>query len=175
MLSPVDTGKRLLHRDICADPVLHGLVLNLYLNGERYPHRVEGYFSIPGAEEPALAELMRAHLRDEDKHIVMYRKAIARLGQPVLELPLADIFNHVICAHTPSRAEPSCREATRRAASANGWAISSRTCIFSSGEWHARSSTTPKRAPSPPATMPRRWSGWCWETSSAMPPTPARQ
>ena len=36
--------KRRLHRDIVADPVLHGLVLNLYLNGEQYPHRVSDYF-----------------------------------------------------------------------------------------------------------------------------------
>ena len=40
----IDTAKRLLHRDLCADPLLHGLVLNLYLNGEQYPHRVENYF-----------------------------------------------------------------------------------------------------------------------------------
>ena len=29
--------KRRLHRDIVADPVLHGRVLNLYLNGELIP------------------------------------------------------------------------------------------------------------------------------------------
>ena len=46
---------RRLHRDICADPVLHGLVLNLYLNGEEYPHRVADYFPMRTAAEAGLA------------------------------------------------------------------------------------------------------------------------
>ena len=40
----IDGVKARLHRDIVADPVLHGMVLNLYLNGEQYPHRVSDYF-----------------------------------------------------------------------------------------------------------------------------------
>lgn len=110
----IDTAKRLLHRDLCADPLLHGLVLNLYLNGEQYPHRVENYFAIPDLDEPALAQLMRAHLQDEDKHIALYRKAITRLGQPVVELPLDDVFNHVICAHTPSQPRLEARDVASR-------------------------------------------------------------
>src|SRR5256885_10741477 len=36
----IDGVKRQLHRDIAADPRTHGWVLNLYLNGERYPQTV---------------------------------------------------------------------------------------------------------------------------------------
>lgn len=97
----ITSTKKQLHRDICADPVLHGLVLNLYLNGEEYPHRVSDYFPIADTEEPELAEMMRDHLREEDKHIALYKKAVRRLNQPVLVLPMEDIFNHVIRFHTP--------------------------------------------------------------------------
>jgi hypothetical protein len=44
---------------------------------------------------------MRTHLREEDKHIALYKKAVRSLQQPVLVLPMADIFNHVIRSHTP--------------------------------------------------------------------------
>lgn len=100
MISIVTTTKRQLHRDICSDPVLHGLVLNLYLNGEEYPHRVNDYFPIAETEEPELAALMRSHLKDENKHIALYKKAVRSLEQPVLVLPITDIFNHVIRRHT---------------------------------------------------------------------------
>ena len=101
MMNLITSAKRQLHRDICADPVLHGLVLNLYLNGEEYPHRVSDYFPIADTEEPEFAEMMRNHLRDENKHIALYKKAVRRLDQPVLVLPMSDIFNHVIRFHTP--------------------------------------------------------------------------
>lgn len=97
----VSSTKKQLHRDICADPVLHGLVLNLYLNGEEYPHRVSDYFPIASTEEPELAEMMRKHLREEDKHIALYKKAVRCLNQPILVLPMEDVFNHVIRSHTP--------------------------------------------------------------------------
>ena len=99
-LNLITSTKKQLHRDICSDPVLHGLVLNLYLNGEEYPHRVSDYFPIADTEESELAEMMRNHLRDEDKHIALYRKAVRNLEQPVLVLPMTDIFNHVIRSHT---------------------------------------------------------------------------
>jgi hypothetical protein len=89
-----------MHRDICADPVLHGLVLNLYLNGEQYPHRVIDYFPPAENVEPELALAMHSHMQDEDKHIRLYEKAVKKLGQPVLELPLDSVFNHVIRSHT---------------------------------------------------------------------------
>jgi hypothetical protein len=97
----VDGIKRRLHRDIVADPVLHARVLNLYLNGEQYPHRVADYFPMASVEEPALAARLREHLREEDKHVALYTKAIRSLEQPVVELPLADVYNTVILRRTP--------------------------------------------------------------------------
>ena len=93
--------KRRLHRDIVADPVLHGRVLNLYLNGEQYPHRVADYFPMAAVEDAALERRMREHLREEDKHVALYTKAIHALGEPVAELPLPDVYNTVILRHTP--------------------------------------------------------------------------
>jgi hypothetical protein len=93
--------KARLHRDIVADPVLHGLVLNLYLNGEEYPHRVSDYFPLAAVDDPMLERMMRDHMADEDKHIALYRRAIEKLEQPVLVQPLEDIFNDVIRRHTP--------------------------------------------------------------------------
>lgn len=98
----VESIKRRLHRDIVADPVLHGLVLNLYLNGEQYPHRVTDYFPFAAVEDPELERRMRAHLADEDKHIALYARAIGKLGQPVVEQPLEGVFNEVIRRHTPA-------------------------------------------------------------------------
>jgi len=101
-MSPVDAIKRKLHREIVADPVLHALVLNLYMNGEQYPHLVDDYFPVEVGDECGLGDIMRAHLADEDKHVALYAKAIGKLGQPVLELPMGDIFNEVIRGHTPA-------------------------------------------------------------------------
>jgi hypothetical protein len=98
----VDRIKARLHRDIVADPVLHGMVLNLYLNGEQYPHRVSDYFPFAAVEEPELERRMRAHMADEDKHIALYTRAIEKLGQPVTVQPLDEIFNGVIRRHTPA-------------------------------------------------------------------------
>jgi hypothetical protein len=100
-MSAIDAIKRRLHREIVADPVLHGLVLNLYLNGEEYPHFVDDYFPVEVGDECGLGATMRAHLADEDKHVALYAKAINKLDQPVLVLPKADIFNEVIRGHTP--------------------------------------------------------------------------
>ena len=96
----IDRIKSRLHRDIVADPVLHGAILNLYLNGEAYPHRVDDYFPVGYVSEPELAAQMTRHAQEEDKHIALYRKAINRLGQEVVELPLSCIFNAVIRNHT---------------------------------------------------------------------------
>lgn len=92
--------KRRLHREICANPVLHGLVLNLYLNGEQYPHRVTNYFPIEETPHADLAKKMSAHLAQEDQHVVMYSRTIERLNQPVITLALPDIYNHVILSYT---------------------------------------------------------------------------
>ena len=96
----VDGIKRRLHRDLVADPVLHARVLNLYLNGEQYPQRVPGYFPAALPDEPEIESRLRAHLRDEDKHVALYVKAIHALGQPVVELPLPDVYNTVILRNT---------------------------------------------------------------------------
>jgi hypothetical protein len=96
----IDRIKSRLHRDIVADPVLHGMVLNLYLNGEQYPHRVSDYFPFAAVEEPELERRMRAHMADEDKHIALYTRAIEKLGQPVTVQPLDETFNGVIRRHT---------------------------------------------------------------------------
>lgn len=98
----IDSVKLRLHRDIVADPVLHGLVLNLYLNGERYPHRVQDYFPLHVAEARELVDSMRRHIAEEDKHSALYIRAIEKLEQPVMELPMNDIYNEVIRAHTPA-------------------------------------------------------------------------
>jgi hypothetical protein len=93
--------KRRLHRDICSDPVLHGLVLNLYLNGEEFPHRTDDYFPVWAVPDKDLLSAMRSHMQDEDKHVALYRKAITKLGQPIVELPLVEIYNSIICRYTP--------------------------------------------------------------------------
>jgi hypothetical protein len=105
----VDRIKQRLHRDIVADPVLHGLVLNLYLNGEQYPQRVDDYFPMTAGMNAELADQMRSHVSDEEKHVLLYTRAIEKLGQPVVELGKADVFNEVIRSHTPVsfRIEPA--------------------------------------------------------------------
>lgn len=95
------TIKRRLHRDICSDPVLHGLVLNLYLNGEEFPHRTDDYFPTWAVRDTELLAAMQSHMRDEDKHVALYRKAIEKIGQPVVELPLVEIYNSIIQSYTP--------------------------------------------------------------------------
>lgn len=97
----VDALKRRMHRDVVANPAVHAAVLNLYLNGERYPHKVDDYFPIAAVEDRALADQMAAHAHDEDKHVALYAKAIEKLGHEVVDLPDDDIFNHVIRVHTP--------------------------------------------------------------------------
>ena len=99
----IDSIKKQLHRDIVANPVLHARVLNLYLCGEAYPHAVDDYFPVEHVECPELAQMMSTHMQEEDKHIALYAKAIEKLGQQVIDLPNACIFNHVIRSHT---AEP---------------------------------------------------------------------
>lgn len=92
--------KRRLHRDICRDPVLHGLVLNLYLNGEEYPHRIDDYFPVWAVRDEHLCSAMRSHMQDEDKHVALYKKAIRKLEQPIVELPLAEVYNEIIRGYT---------------------------------------------------------------------------
>ena len=96
----IDSVKLRLHRDIVADPVLHGLVLNLYLNGEQYPHRVQDYFPMTLRNRPNWSSDAAAPGRRR-QHGRCYIRAIEKLEQPVLELPMGDIYNEVISAHPP--------------------------------------------------------------------------
>jgi hypothetical protein len=96
----VDRVKVRLHRQIVDDPVIHGAVLNLYLNGEHYPAMVDDYFPIEEIDEPELVALMEAHLRDEERHVALYSKAIKTIEQPIVDLPIAQIFNHVVRRYT---------------------------------------------------------------------------
>jgi hypothetical protein len=96
----VNAIKRQLHRDIVADPILHARVLNLYLCGEAYPHQVDDYFPVNHVTCPDLANKMRNHLAEEDKHVALYAKAIEKLGAEVIDLPNDCIFNHVIRGQT---------------------------------------------------------------------------
>lgn len=91
--------KRGLHRDIVSDPETHAWVLNLYLNGERYPQRVDDYF--PLTDDAALSARMSQHVREEERHVALYSKAIHKLGHQVHEVPLSEVFNQVVRSHTP--------------------------------------------------------------------------
>jgi len=97
----IDRVKNRLHRDIAADPQTQGWVLNLYLNGERYPQTVCDYFQSEYAPTQQLAEQIAQHEKDEYKHELLFAKAIQSLGEPVVELPRVDVFNVVIRWFTP--------------------------------------------------------------------------
>jgi hypothetical protein len=101
MPSFVDRVKDRFHRDLAADPLTHGWVLNLYRAGERYPQRVCDYFQSEFAPTPELAADLTRHARDEDKHVTLFAHALKRIGQPVVELPIGDVFNEVIRSFTP--------------------------------------------------------------------------
>ena len=88
--------KRSFHKIVCSDPVLHGVVLNLYLNGEAYPQRVLDYFPYYATKNEELALKVKQHMRDEDKHVALYSKALSKIQQPIVELPIEYCFNHVI-------------------------------------------------------------------------------
>lgn len=97
----VDRIKDRFHRDLVADPVTHGWVINLYLNGERYPQRVTDYFQSEYAPDKVLAENIDRHCRDEAKHVQLFAHALGMLGQSVLDLDSGHVFNHVIRSLTP--------------------------------------------------------------------------
>jgi hypothetical protein len=97
----IDGIKRQFHRDLVADPVTHGWVLNLYLGGERYPQRVCDYFQSGFAPSRELSAQIDRHAADEEKHSRLFAHGIEMLGQPVVELEMGDIFNDVIRSFTP--------------------------------------------------------------------------
>lgn len=97
----IDSIKHRFHRDLTANPVTHGWVLNLYRGGERYPQRVCDYFQSEFAPDPALAARLRQHAAEEDKHVHLFERALQMLRQPVVEIDLGDVFNEVIRSFTP--------------------------------------------------------------------------
>jgi hypothetical protein len=97
----IDRLKTQWHRDLARDPLTHGWVLNLYLNGERYPQTVCDYFQSEFAPTRQLADDLDRHNADEHKHEMLFAKAIESMRQPVVHLPASDIFNEVIKSFTP--------------------------------------------------------------------------
>ena len=97
----IDGVKSRLHREVVANPVAHGWVLNLFLSGERYPETVTDYFQSEYAPTQELAENIRRHARDEARHVRLYAHALQSIGQPVVELPQPFVFNEVVRAFTP--------------------------------------------------------------------------
>lgn len=100
MAAIVDWAKDRWHRDLVSDPVIHGWALNLYRAGERYPQTVTDYFPVEAAPHAALAESLRVHRQDEERHTAMYAHAIRALGEPVVDLDADDVFNVVIRSYT---------------------------------------------------------------------------
>lgn len=88
--------KRLWHHDLAADPAAHLWCLNLYRAGERHPQTVEDYFPVAAAPDPELAELLRRHAADEERHTRMYGALIEAMGGEVVDVEEADVFNHQI-------------------------------------------------------------------------------
>jgi hypothetical protein len=145
----IDGIKKQLHRDIASDPRTHGWVLNLYLNGERYPQTVCDYFQSEYAPTRELAELIALHEKDEHKHELIFGKAIRSLGEDVVQLPAIDIFNVIIRMFTPGTFHivPEDNEETRRWKLANFMAhchflekrVATSLCYQAEVSLHARS------------------------------------
>jgi hypothetical protein len=96
----VDSIKRSIHREIASRPVTLAWALNLYRAGERYPQTVCDYFPADHAPWPELADHLRRHRRDEERHTSMYAHAIRSLGQPIVEVADEDVLNVVIRSFT---------------------------------------------------------------------------
>ncbi len=97
----VDRVKQKWHEDLIANPLSHGWVLNLYLNGERYPQMVCDYFQSEYAPNEQLADQLRLHERDEHKHERLFAKGLQIIDQQVVQLPIGDVFNEVVRSFTP--------------------------------------------------------------------------
>ncbi len=90
-----------MHRDVVANPRAHGWVLNLYLQGERYPETVCDYFQSEYAPTEELASNINRHSADEAKHVRLYTHALQTLGAPIVELSQPFVFNEVVRSFTP--------------------------------------------------------------------------
>lgn len=101
MANIIDSIKGCFHGEMVSDPTIHGWVLNLYRGGERYPQRVCDYFQSDFAPTKELAERLRQHAAEEDKHVHLFSRALKSIGQPMVEVEMGDIFNEVIRSFTP--------------------------------------------------------------------------
>lgn len=103
MASLEHSAKLRWHMDIVAHPKAHAWGLGLYRAGERHPETVTDYFPHRHAREhwPELADQLKRHAGDERGHVVLYTKAIERMGETVSEVEPADVFNQTIRAQTP--------------------------------------------------------------------------
>lgn len=97
----IDGMKARAHREVVANPLAHGWVLNLYLNGERYPEKVCDYFQSEYAPNEELAANIVRHAADEAKHVRIYTRALVSIGQPVEDLAPPFVFNEVVRSFTP--------------------------------------------------------------------------
>ncbi|MCA9028424.1 MAG: hypothetical protein KDA86_24645 [Planctomycetaceae bacterium] len=97
----IDGMKSRAHREVVANPTAHGWVLNLYLNGERYPERVCDYFQSEYAPTQELAENIVRHASDEQRHVRLYSHALSTIGEPVVDLAPPFVFNEVVRSFTP--------------------------------------------------------------------------
>jgi hypothetical protein len=112
----INAIKTRLHRDVVANPLAHGWVLNLYLNGERYPETVCDYFQSEYAPTKELADSIVRHASDEAKHVRLYSHALKTIGEPVVELSQPFVFNEVVRSFTPGTfhiTPKDCAEAQR--------------------------------------------------------------
>ena len=117
----IDRMKLKAHREVVANPLAHGWVLNLYLNGERYPEKVCDYFQSEYAPTRELADDIVRHASDEAKHVRLYTHALDSIGQPVEEMAPPLVFNEVVRSFTPGTFHivPTDGEQTQREKLAN--------------------------------------------------------
>lgn len=91
-----------LHLDLVESPSAHAWTLSLYRAGEQYPEHVADYFphEVLAQGHPELARRMRRHAGEERGHVVLYTRAIERMGEPIFEARGLDVFNESIRQQT---------------------------------------------------------------------------
>ena len=97
---PASVIKEMWHRDLVDRPDTHAWVLSLYRAGEVHPQTVDDYFPLAAAEDERLRASMARHSADEARHVKIYDRAIAKLGQTLTEFDGLDVFNVVIRRET---------------------------------------------------------------------------
>ena len=117
----IDGAKARAHEEVVRNPEAHGWVLNLYLNGERYPETVCDYFQSEYAPDSELARRIAHHASDEAKHVRLYQQALVSIDQPQVEISQPFVFNSIVRSFTPGTFHivPEDGEAARREKLAN--------------------------------------------------------